>query len=84
MMISLLFFISFFSHVARLQFMAIRELMDELEEEMDDISKEQVSDCYIIHVIAFDDVRAFTLLENVDRHRQKLHEHRQPIDEGEA
>lgn len=47
-MTSLLFIFSFLSHVARLQFVAIRKLMDELEEEMDDISKEQVSYCYII------------------------------------
>lgn len=47
--------------------MAIRKLMDELEEEMDDISKEQVSHWLLLHNWAI--FNTFNFLENADRHR---------------
>lgn len=56
-----------------LQFTPIRQLMDDLEEEMTDISKEQVSDHSMLHKSMM--LIVFILIENVDRHCKELHEH---------
>lgn len=46
------FIVFVFSGVVALQFAAMRNLMDELEDEMDDISKEQVSERCLSYVIS--------------------------------
>lgn len=56
----------------RSQFTLIRKLMDDLEEEMADISKEQVSDHSLLHKSSV--LIVFVFIENVDRHREELHE----------